>query len=76
MNTAMVAGAGEHSSIPVAAANADGGAGAGEGDRGALHVAQAISTVSLRVICADCGRQGAALKRCSVCKNVWYCGAA
>ena len=39
-------------------------------------MAQAIGTVSLQVICAHCGKQGAVLKRCSVCKNVWYCGAA
>jgi len=60
----------------VAAANADGGADAGEGDRGTLHVAQTIRTVSLQVICAHCGKQGAELKRCSICKHVWYCGAA
>jgi hypothetical protein len=76
MNTAMAAGAGQRSSLPVAAANAEGGADAGEGDRGALHVAQAIRTVSLQVICAHCGKQGAELKRCSICKIVWYCGPA
>ena len=59
----------------VAAANTDGGADAGEGDRGALHVAQAIRTVTLQDICAHCGKQGAELKRCSICKCVWYCGA-
>jgi hypothetical protein len=72
----MAAGAVERSSLPVAAADADGGANAGEGDRGALHVAQAIRTVSLQVICAHCAKQGAELKRCSICKCVWYCGAA
>jgi len=76
MNTAMAVDADELSSIPVAAANADGGADAGEGDRRALHVAQAIRTVSLRVICAHCAKQGTELKRCSICKIVWYCGAA
>ena len=25
--------------------------------------------------CSHCGRQRAALKRCSVCKQAWYCGA-
>ena len=72
----MAAGASERSSLPVAAVNADGGADAGSGDRGALHVAQAIRTVSLQVICAHCGKQGTELKRCSICKHVWYCGAA
>jgi len=72
----MSGGAIEHPSFLGAAANADGRTDAGEGDRRALHVAQAIGTVSLQVICAHCGKQGAVLKRCSVCKNVWYCGAA
>ena len=74
--TAMAAGAGERSGLPLAAENAAGGADAGEGDRGALHLAQAIRTVSLQVTCAHCGKQGAKLKRCSICKHVWYCGAA
>ena len=26
--------------------------------------------------CAHCGKEGAGFKRCSVCKEAWYCGAA
>jgi len=71
----MAAGAGERLGLPGAASNSDGGADAGEGDRGALHVAQALSTLELQCTCAHCGKPGTALKRCSICKHVWYCGA-
>jgi len=71
----MAASAGERLVHPVAASNSDGGADAGEGDRRALHVAQALRTLELKGSCAYCGKPGRALKRCSVCKQVWYCGA-
>jgi len=71
----MAASAGERLGLPGAASNSDGGADAGEGDRGALHVAQAIRTLELKGRCAHCGKHGVALKRCSICKHVWYCGA-
>ncbi len=72
----MSANMGGRYSFPVAATNAAGGADAGEGDSGALHVAQALRTIALKDTCAHCGKQGAAvLKRCSICKQVWYCGA-
>jgi hypothetical protein len=57
------------------AASSDGGADAGEGDRGALHVAQALRMLELKGSCAQCGKPGRAMKRCSICKHVWYCGA-
>ena len=71
----MAASAGECLSLPEAASNSDGGADAGEGGRGALHVAQALRTLELKSSCAFCGKPGRAMKRCSICKNVWYCGA-
>jgi len=71
----MAASAGQRLGLPGAASNSDGGADAGEGDRGALHVAQAIRTLELKDTCAFCGKPGKALKRCSICKHVWYCGA-
>ena len=71
----MAAGTGERLILPGAASNADGGDDAGEGDRGVLHVAQALRTLELKDRCACCGKPGRALKRCSICKHVWYCGA-
>ena len=71
----MAASAGQRLDLPGAASNSDGGADAGEGDRGALHVAQALRTLELKSSCNHCGKPGKALKRCSICKNVWYCGA-
>ena len=71
----MAASAGERLSLPGAASNSEGGADAGEGDRGVLHVAEAIQTLELKNSCAYCGKPGRALKRCSICKHVWYCGA-
>jgi len=70
----MAASAGECLGLPGTASNSDGGADAGEGDRGALHVAQALRTLELKGSCAHCGKPGRAMKRCSICKNVWYCG--
>jgi hypothetical protein len=40
-----------------------------------MHVAQALRTLELKGSCANCGKPGGALKRCSICKHVWYCGA-
>jgi len=71
----MAASANERLDLPGAASNSDGGADAGEGDRGALHVAQALRTLERKGSCAYCEKPGTALKRCSICKNVWYCGA-
>ena len=70
----MAASAGDRLGLPGAASNSDGGD-AGEDDRGALHVAEALRTLALKDSCAHCGKQGTALKRCSTCKHVWYCGA-
>ena len=70
----MAASAGERLGLP-GAAHPDSGADAGEGDRGALHVAQALKTMELKDSCAHCGKPGRALKRCSICKHAWYCGA-
>ena len=72
----MAAGAGDRLNLPGAATNSDGGADAGEGDCGALHVAQALRTLALKDSCAHCGKHGVELKRCSICKHVWYCGSA
>ena len=69
----MTTSADERLRHPGAATNSDGGADAGEGDRGALLVAEALRTVTLQVICAQCGKQGT-VKRCSICKQVSYCG--
>ena len=71
----MAACAGDRLGLPGAASNSDGGD-AGEGDRGALHVAEALRALALEDSCGHCGKQGTALKRCSNCKHVWYCGAA
>ena len=71
----MEASADECLGLPGAASNSDGGADAGEGYRGALHVAQALRMLELEGSCAFCGKPGRALKRRSICKNVWYCGA-
>jgi hypothetical protein len=71
----MAASAGDRLGLPGAASNSDGGD-AGEGDRGALHVAEALKALALKDSCAHCGKQGTALKRCSICKHAWYCGAA
>ena len=71
----MAASAGERLGLPRAASNSDSGADAGEGDRGALHIAQALRTLELKCSCAYCDKPGRALKRCSICKLVWYCGA-
>ena len=71
----MAASAGDRLGLFGASANSDGGADAGEGDRGALLVAQAIRTLELQGSCAHCGKPGRAMKRCSICKHVWYCGA-
>jgi len=71
----MAANASERLGLQGAASNSDGGADAGEGDRGALHVAQALRTLELKGSCAYCGKPGRAMKRCSICKHVWYCGA-
>jgi hypothetical protein len=71
----MAASAGDRLSLPGAASNADCGD-AGECDSGALHVAEALTALALKDSCARCGKQGTALKRCSICKRAWYCGAA
>jgi hypothetical protein len=71
----MAASAGDRLGLLGAASNSD-GADAGEGDRGALHVAEALRALALKDSCAHCGKQGTALKRCSTCKHAWYCGAA
>ena len=34
-----------------------------------------MQAVGAEEICAQCGRQGAGLKRCAVCKQASYCGA-
>ena len=73
---ALAASAGEHPGLPGAASNSDGGADAGEGDPGALHVAQALKMLELKGSCAHCEKPGTAMKRCSICKEAWYCGAA
>jgi hypothetical protein len=70
----MAASAGDRLGLPGAASSSDGGD-AGEDDRGALHVAEALRTLALKDSCAHCGKQGTALNRCSTCKHVWYCGA-
>jgi len=57
-----------------AAYNADGGADAGKGDRGALHVTPALRTLELKGSCAYCRKPGRALKHCSI-MHIWYCGA-
>ena len=36
----------------------------------------AIETLTLKASCSYCGKEYAELKRCSVCKNASYCGAA
>jgi len=71
----MAAGAGDCLGLRGAASNSDGGD-AGEGDRGTLHVAEALRALALKDSCAHCGKPGRALKRCSICKRAWYCGAA
>jgi len=39
-------------------------------------LALAIQTLELKARCSNCGKECAELKRCSVCKNAFYCGAA
>jgi len=58
---------------------ADGGTGEGEG--GAQDIALALMALALKDscaqdICAHCGKQGGGFRRCSTCKQTWYCGAA
>ena len=62
--------------LPGAAANSDGGTGAGEGGGGAQDIAEALATLALKDSCSQCGKQGEDLLRCSICKHAWYCGAA
>jgi hypothetical protein len=71
----MALSAGERLGLTGAASNSDSGADAGEGDRGALHIAQALRTLELKCSCAYCSKPGTSLKRCSICKLVRYCGA-
>ena len=58
-----------------AATNSGGGTGAGDGGGGAQDIALALRTLALKDCCAHCGKQCAVLKRCSTCKEIWYCGA-
>ena len=58
----MAASAGERLSIQGAASISDVVADAGEGDCGALHVAQVLGTLELKDSCSHCGKHGAAHK--------------
>jgi len=51
---AMVAGGGKRLSLLGAGTTFDGWADAGEGDRGALYVAQALKTLTLKDSCTHC----------------------
>ena len=48
----------------------------GEGQAGAEDIALALETLTLKDRCSHCGTHDVALKRCSRCKQVSYCGAA
>ena len=47
---------------------------AGGGEAGARDIDLALRTLTLKTSCSHCGAEGAALKRCSRCLHVWYCG--
>ena len=63
----------ERLSLPEAASNSDRAA---QGAGGAQDNAQARTTLAMADSCAYCGKEGVPLKRCSICKQTWYCGAA
>ena len=62
-----VTGLMERLSLPGAVSNSN-GAGKGEGAQGI--------TQALKDTCDFCGKHGVGFKRCSTCKQTWYCGAA